>query len=99
MNEKSPNTKAFGGPVSLAPSLQKFFGENEMLRTDVTKLMWKYIKENDLQSPDDRREIICDSKLKDLFSVDSFTMFEMGKLLKPVRDRAEYSFFCLKYLF
>ena len=82
--EKSPNPNAFGGPVNLAPPLRNFLGENELLRTEVTKLMWKYIKGNELQNPENRREILCDTSLKNLFGVDSFTMFEMASLLKPV---------------
>lgn len=70
--------------MTLAAPLLKFLGEKELPRTEVTKLMWKYIKEKDLQNPDNRREIVCDKKLKSLFNVDSFTMFQLATLLKPV---------------
>jgi upstream activation factor subunit UAF30 len=36
-----------------------------------------------LKDPSDRRKIICDEKLKDLFQVDSFTGFTVSKLLNP----------------
>jgi upstream activation factor subunit UAF30 len=80
--ESNPN--AFGGPVNLTAPLQKFLGKDEMLRTEVTQRMWKYIKEKDLQNSENRKEILCDAQLKGLFGVDSFTMFQLSTLLKPV---------------
>lgn len=84
--DKPPSSNAFGGPVSLAAPLRVFLGgkHEQLARTEVTKLMWKYIKEHDLQNPANRREIVCDSKLRELFGADSFTMFQMASLLKPV---------------
>jgi upstream activation factor subunit UAF30 len=35
------------------------------------------------KDPSDRRKIICDEKLKDLFQVESFTGFTVSKLLAP----------------
>ena len=84
--ERASNPNAFGGPVTLAPQLSKFLGEKELPRTEVTKLMWNYIKGNNLQNPENRREIVCDKKLKELFNVDSFSMFQLASHLKPVSD-------------
>ena len=33
-----------------------------------------YIKQNDLQNPTDKREILLDEKMKAVFGVDSFTV-------------------------
>ncbi|XP_037497655.1 DNA ligase 1 isoform X2 [Jatropha curcas] len=70
-------------PLPLSDALVKFFGtgENELSRADVVKRMWGYIKQNDLQDPSDKRRIICDDKLKELFEVDSFNGFSVSKLL------------------
>jgi chromatin remodeling complex protein RSC6 len=81
---RAPNPNAFGGPVTLGAPLKKFLGASELPRTEVTKLMWKYIKEKDLQNPANRKEIVCDVKLKSLFKVDSFTMFQRASHHKPV---------------
>ena len=53
-------------------------------RTEVTKLLWKYIKERDLQNPDDRREILLDGAMQTC-SVGraSFTCFSMTKHVTP----------------
>ncbi|KAJ9152935.1 hypothetical protein P3X46_026439 [Hevea brasiliensis] len=70
-------------PLPLSDALVKFFGtgENTLSRADVVKRMWEYIKQNDLQDPSDKRRIICDEKLKELFEVDSFNGFSVSKLL------------------
>ena len=40
----------------------------EISRTDVTTLICKYIKENNLQNPDNKKIIIPDHRLKKLFN-------------------------------
>ena len=42
--------------------------------------LWDYIKANNLQNPDNRREILCDIKLYPLFNVDKIHMFTMNKV-------------------
>ncbi|KAF5752922.1 putative Upstream activation factor subunit UAF30 [Tripterygium wilfordii] len=73
----------FLAPLQLSDALITFLGtgESELSRTDVVKRMWEYIKENNLQDPSDKRRIICDEKLKDLFDVESFVGFTVTKLL------------------
>ena len=66
--------------VLLSAPLQKFLGAEELPRTQVVKMIWKYIKENDLQNPEDRREILCDEKMVPIFGK-KMTMFSMNKLL------------------
>ena len=44
--------------------------------------VWEYIKKNNLQNPQNKREIIADEKLKPVFGgLDKVTMFEMNKHL------------------
>lgn len=45
--------------------------------------LWEHIKLNNLQNPDDKREILNDEVLKGLFKCDRMGMFEMQKLLSP----------------
>ncbi|KAK7826166.1 upstream activation factor subunit spp27 [Quercus suber] len=73
----------FLAPLQLSDALVKFFGtgESALSRADVVKRMWEYIKQNNLQDPSDKRRIICDGKLKELFDVDSFHGFTVSKLL------------------
>ncbi|XP_009629952.1 upstream activation factor subunit UAF30-like isoform X2 [Nicotiana tabacum] len=73
----------FLAPVRLSDALVKFFGNGEkaLTRADVIKRIWQYIKENELQDPSDKKTIICDERLKELFQVDSFHGFTVTKLL------------------
>ncbi|XP_024456906.1 protein TRI1 [Populus trichocarpa] len=73
----------FLAPLQLSDALKKFLGtgESTLSRSDVVKRMWEYIKQNNLQDPSDKRRILCDVKLKELFDIDSFTGFTVPKLL------------------
>jgi chromatin remodeling complex protein RSC6 len=66
---KSGTNSGFQKPVKISKDLAKFAGwpEDELRsRVEVTKYICDYIKENDLQYPKDRRQIIPDSKLQKL---------------------------------
>lgn len=52
-----------------------------MMKKQIVKMLWAYIRENNLQDPDDKRKIICNDQLKILFETDSTDMFKMNKLL------------------
>ncbi|KNA23121.1 hypothetical protein SOVF_027610 [Spinacia oleracea] len=69
-------------PVPVSPTLRDFIGAPEAPRTEVVKKVWAYIKLHDLQNPENKREIICDEKLKALFSgKDRVGFLEIAKLL------------------
>ncbi|CAN0864262.1 Upstream activation factor subunit spp27 [Linum grandiflorum] len=76
-------TSGFMAPLQLSEPLVKFLGtgESALSRAEVVKRMWDYIKQNNLQDPSDKRQVICDEKLKELFDLDTFTGFTVSKLL------------------
>ncbi|POO02740.1 p53 negative regulator [Trema orientale] len=80
-NDEKKRGGGFSKICSLSPQLQKFIGASEMARTEVVKQMWIYIREKSLQDPNDKRNIICDEPLRNLFGVDSINMFQMNKAL------------------
>ena len=45
------------------------------------KQLWAYIRQNNLQDPDDKRKIICNDELRVVFETDTTDMFKMNKLL------------------
>ena len=62
----------FNKPVPVSAELTKFAGwnENELhSRVDVTQYICDYIKKNNLQNPQDRRQINPDPKLKELLGI------------------------------
>lgn len=75
------NDNAFNKPLNLSSELQAVVGESKLSRPQVTKKVWEYIKDNNLQNPDDKRNIVADDKLRPVFGKDEVTMFEMTKLI------------------
>ena len=56
-----------------------------MARTEVTKYLTQYIKNNSLQDQENRRKIVPDAKLKTLLNVkdsDEVTYFNLQKYMK-----------------
>ncbi|XP_071721294.1 upstream activation factor subunit UAF30-like isoform X2 [Rutidosis leptorrhynchoides] len=53
--------------IPISPALSDFLGVPESARTDAVKKIWEYIKLHQLQNPTNKREIICDEKLKTIF--------------------------------
>ena len=53
----------------------------QMSRPQITKRIWAYIKSNDLQDPADKRFIICDARMREVFRQDKVHMFTMTKLI------------------
>jgi upstream activation factor subunit UAF30 len=83
--EEAPKKKRAAGKglsvkKEISDELADFLGQGkEMGRTDIVKALWDYIKEHDLQNPENKREILLDDKMKKVFGCSSFTMFTMNK--------------------
>jgi len=56
-------------------------GKAQASRTEVTKLVWEYIKNNNLQNPSDKRKIVADEVLQKVFKRKTTTMFKMNTLI------------------
>ena len=55
---------AFMKPVTPSATLAAVVGDKPIPRTEVTKLLWAYIKKNGLQDPKNKRMIKADESLK-----------------------------------
>lgn len=67
----------------LSPQLSSLLGlskDTQLARTDVVKKIWEHIKSNDLQDPNDKRQILCDELMQKVFGK-KVHMFTMNKLL------------------
>lgn len=86
-NVKATSAKKGGGGglkavKKLSDKLSAFIGKGQsMARTEVVKSIWDYIKEHELQNPQNKREIFLDQRLQDVFGCETFTMFTMNKYL------------------
>ena len=78
----------FAKPSLISDALCKFLNKptgSKMARTDVTKEVNKYIKEHNLQNPENKKEIKADSTLTKLLNLkkgDDLNYFSLQKFLK-----------------
>jgi upstream activation factor subunit UAF30 len=69
-------------PMNLTAELEAVIGKGPMPRSQVVKKLWEYIKKNNMQDPNNKRDIIADEKLKVVFGGKAVVnMFEMTKLV------------------
>ena len=68
-------------PLQPSKELAAVVGSDPLSRPDVVSRIWDYIKSNNLQNPQNKREILADDKLEPIFGVKKVTMFEMNKHL------------------
>lgn len=77
----APKTTAFMKALKPSAELAAVVGTEPLPRTEVTKRLWDYIKAHNLQNPANKRNILCDAKLKAVMGKDEVTMFEMTGLV------------------
>ena len=92
-NRPKKTTSGFMKPVNISADMAKFTGWNAdelKSRVDVTKYICNYIREKDLQNPEDRRQILPDKKLSALLGVDAkslkdepLTYYSLQKRIQP----------------
>ncbi|MBN8807627.1 MAG: hypothetical protein J0I47_05225 [Sphingomonas sp.] len=75
----APKTGGIHAPVTPSPELAAVVGSEKLPRSQVISKVWDHIKKNNLQNPQNKREILADDKLKKVFGTDKVTMFEMNK--------------------
>jgi chromatin remodeling complex protein RSC6 len=69
-------------PVAISAELEAIVGKGPLSRTEVTKRLWAYIKQNHRQDPHKKRMIIPDAKLEKVFGKKGpVDMFEMTSLV------------------
>ena len=68
-------------PVTPSKELAEITGAAPLPRSQVVSKIWDHIKKNNLQNPQNKREIVADDKLRPIFGKDRVSMFEMNKHL------------------
>jgi chromatin remodeling complex protein RSC6 len=68
-------------PVTPSADLAAITGPDPLPRSEVVSKVWDHIRKNNLQNPENKREILADDKLKKVFGSDKSSMFEMNKHL------------------
>lgn len=93
----NPNSQASGfmKPTRISDELSTFLGVqvgSEMARTQVTKLIHAYIKEQKLQDPENKRSIVPDARLGALLKLragEPLTYFNLQTFLGPHFEKKE----------
>jgi chromatin remodeling complex protein RSC6 len=86
INRPANDLSGFKKPVKVSDDMVKFFGWDASKlysRTDVTRAVCKYIRDNNLQDPENKRIIRPDAKLTTLLAYDPKTMPVDKKTGKP----------------
>ncbi len=78
--KRKPNA-AFMRALTPSTALAAIVGATPLPRTEVVKKLWAYIRKNNLQDNQNRRNINADDKLKPIFGKGQVSMFEMTKLV------------------
>lgn len=83
--KKKGSSSSRGGLAAkkqMSPALSQFLGKGEYLaRTEIVKLLWEYIRDHDLQNPQNKKEILLDEPMQKVFGCQTFTMFTMNKYI------------------
>lgn len=77
---RKPNP-ALMKPLQPSAELAAVVGSAPLPRPEVVKKVWDHIKKNNLQDPQNKREINADDKLEKVFGRKKVTMFEMNKYI------------------
>ena len=79
---KRQPSAAFMRPVQPDEKLAEIIGHEPVPRTEVTRKLWVYIRNHNLQDPTNKTFIRTDDKLKQVLEgKDRVSMFEMTKLV------------------
>src|SRR5689334_3971282 len=78
---KGGRSNALQKPLQPSEELAAVVGSAPLPRGEVVSKVWDYIKSHKLQNPENRREILADDTLREVFGKDKVTMFEMNKHL------------------
>lgn len=79
---KRASNPAFMKAMKPSEALAKVVGHEPLPRTEITKRLWEYIKKNNLQDSQNKRNINADENLSAVFDgKKQVSMFEMTKLV------------------
>ncbi|TQN71547.1 Upstream activation factor subunit spp27 [Colletotrichum shisoi] len=90
-NLSEPLAELLGEPQVTSIFPPPFLSPFTLSRPQVVKKLWEHIKGNDLQDPENKRQIRCDNKMHAIFKQSRVDMFQMNKMigahLYPVEEQ------------
>merc|ERR1712024_55935 len=70
-------------PKKLSAELADVVGKKTASRAELMKLLWAYIKKNNLQDPDNKQYFVPDKKMAKVFGSEKMRGFGMAKHIGP----------------
>ncbi len=67
--------------LKISAELEAFSGVKELSRAETMKVLWDYIKANNLQNPENKKEILPDAKLATIIGKEPINMMKMAGAL------------------
>mmetsp|Transcript_107631 Transcript_107631/g.213870 ORF Transcript_107631/g.213870 Transcript_107631/m.213870 type:complete len:538 (+) Transcript_107631:46-1659(+) len=83
---RNASREVMNRPVSLSPELATLLGAPALSRPEVVSRLWTHFRDRGLINPDDKREVLFDDEMKEIFGTASSKVFEMQSLLTPHFD-------------
>merc|ERR1719471_955706 len=83
--KKMPQGNGLTKPLTLSKDLAELIGakkDEKLSRPQVVKRLWAYIKEKNLQDPDNKQYFTPDQKMQPIFGKEKIRAFGMTKFLK-----------------
>jgi len=87
--EAAPAPKKGGGgltkPMTLSAELAAIVAKEKgekLSRSEIVKRLWAYLKENNLQDPENKQFFTPDEKMEPVFGSEKIRAFSMSKYLK-----------------
>lgn len=78
---KMPKGGGLTKPMKLSADLAAIVGKDEASRAECIKLLWAYLKKNNLQDPENKQYFTPDKKMAKVFGADRIRAFGMAKFL------------------
>lgn len=77
------NTQSGSSTIIISEALAKFLGleGREMLKSEAIRLVWEYVKANNLEDPVNSMVILCDPKLHELLGCESISALGVQEML------------------
>lgn len=79
--KRAVGSGGFNKKHNISAELKQIISVDQESRPQVVKKLWDYIKEKELQDPENRQNIINDELMRGVFKKDRMSMFEMNKLI------------------
>merc|ERR1711890_129724 len=76
-----PKGSGLTKPMKLSADLADIVGKKEASRAECIKLLWAYLKKNNLQDPENKQYFFPDKKMAKVFGSDRVRAFGMAKFL------------------